>query len=483
MRVPIRDPTRCLVKRQWYGFVIAALTLGLTVTTGQAAPRSPESLRDAQAAFEAKQYPKALSLLDPLTVGDRVSVEARRLKLRTLIKLGKPRDAALEYELIEQGLGKDDVPLLRELCLGAIVPLLTDMREQMRGAGYTALKESESEDTVRYFEDGLTDGSGLIRALAAEGLGKLKAGRQSARLRKALDDQAAVVRATALKALGRSGEPSVLALAEKAVSDEQPMVHVAALGVQAMLGRREAIKKLEASVASLNPEEKGSALRWLAELEGTAALPLLKQGLREAQPSVRGAAAMAVAELKGGEGGALLIPLLDDPVAPVRASAAASLGAFPGSSSVEALKKGLRDSHPTVRAAAIGALLEQGVVADGLTEAVHGLVNHTDPGFRGAAARALGKARGAGVSPAIETLQILLNDTLPRPRIVAARSLGQMEGGESTVPVRVKMLKRSLADQDDAVRATAGGAILHLLHDDAGGSGTPRQKAQMPARP
>jgi HEAT repeat protein len=272
-------------------------------------------------------------------------------------------------------------------------------------------------------------------------------------------------------------------LAEKAVADEQPMVHVAALGVQAMLGRREAIQKLESSVNSLNPEEKGAALRWLAELDAATALPLLKQGLRETQPSVRGAAAMAVAEIKSGEGASLLIPLLDDPVAPVRAAAAAGLGAFPSAVAVEALKKGLRDAHPTVRAAAIGGLLEHGVVMDGLTEAVHGLVNHTDPAFRGAVARALGKARGDGLQPAIDTLQVLLNDTLPRPRIVAARSLGQIEGGESTVSRRLEILKGAIADRDDAVRATAAGAILHLLNRGSRSDHGAGRKAQVPARP
>lgn len=471
-----------MTPRLWSTLVVGALSSLFSVTEIPAAPPSSEGLREAQSAFEARQFPKALSLLEPLTTGERVSVDARRLKLRTLLQLGKPIDAVREYELVEQTLGKDDPPLLRELSMGLILPLLTDMREQMRGAGYTALKEAESEETVRYFEDGLTDGSGLVRALAVEGLGKLKGGRQSPRLRKALEDQAGVVRATALKVLGRAGDPSVMNLAEKAVADEQPMVHVAALGVQALLGRREAVKKLEASVESLNPEEKGSALRWLVELEGNAALPLMRRTLKESQPSVRGAAAMALAELKDGEGVALLVPLLDDPVAPVRAAAAASLAAFPGPTAVEALKKGLRDAHPTVRAAAIGSLLEQGVVEDSLSGAVHALVNHTDQAFRGAVARALGRARGESVQPAIETLQILLNDPLPRPRIVAARSLGQIEGGESTTASRLAILKKSLSDHDEAVRATAGGAILHLLQHRSVSTGSPRQKAQVPAR-
>ncbi|MBI3603152.1 MAG: HEAT repeat domain-containing protein, partial [Nitrospirae bacterium] len=48
---------------------------------------------------------------------------------------------------------------------------------------------------------------------------------------------------------------------------------------------------------------------------------------------------------------------------------------------------------------------------------------------------------------------------LPRPRIAAARSLGQI-GGKELVP----MLKNALKDQDDAVRATVGGALGRVLY-------------------
>ena len=61
-------------------------------------------------------------------------------------------------------------PLLRELAIAVILPFRADMREQIRGAAYTALKEIHSEDMVPLLEEGLGDGSGMIRALVAEGL-------------------------------------------------------------------------------------------------------------------------------------------------------------------------------------------------------------------------------------------------------------------------------------------------------------------------
>jgi HEAT repeat protein len=51
-----------------------------------------------------------------------------------------------------------------------------------------------------------------------------------------------------------------------------------------------------------------------------------------------------------------------------------------------------------------------------------------------------------------------LRDPIPRPRIAAARALGQI-GGADVLPI----LKAALHDEDDAVRATAGGAIARVI--------------------
>lgn len=52
----------------------------------------------------------------------------------------------------------------------------------------------------------------------------------------------------------------------------------------------------------------------------------------------------------------------------------------------------------------------------------------------------------------------MLKDPIPRPRIAAARALGQI-GGTDLLPI----LKAALHDEDDAVRATVGGAIARIL--------------------
>ena len=113
--------------------------------------------KEAQTAFEKKAYQQALDELAKLDKEKAAAPDVRRIKIRSLINLGKPKDALDEYDQLAQSLKRDDEPVLREVALGLIVVLMKDMREQMRGAAYTALKEIDSNEVVPLFEDGLSD--------------------------------------------------------------------------------------------------------------------------------------------------------------------------------------------------------------------------------------------------------------------------------------------------------------------------------------
>lgn len=220
-------------KRRWIRTVnlcLAAVIVSGPLVGLWPVPANAGSLKDAQAAFDKKQYQEALDIIEQVTKEKGSQPETRRLKVRSLIFLGKPKDALVEYERHEQESKQEDRPLLKDVSLGFIYALVKDMREQMRGAAYTALKDVDSAETIPALEDGLSDGSGLVRALAAEALGKLDAGRKSPRLRNALEDQAGLVKATVIKVLGKSGDRSVIPLLEKALKDEQPAVRLAAAG-------------------------------------------------------------------------------------------------------------------------------------------------------------------------------------------------------------------------------------------------------------
>lgn len=437
--------------------LIGALPFVSFAFAGESA-RSPISLSDALAAFKKQQYVQTLELLDRLAHEGIASPDVSTLKIRTLLKLGRPVDALTEYERLEHQLKRDDEPLLREIAIGFITPLLKDMREQMRGAAYTALKELDSDEAIPYFEGGLSDGSGLVRALAAEGLGRREAGRRSPRLRKALEDQAGLVKAAAIKALGRTGDRSVIPALERAQSDELPIVRVAALGALFRMGRKEAWDRLLRAAEALNPEERAAALRVMGELKEARAYPVLLEAMTYQQPSVRGAAAQALGMLAKPEAAASLRKSLQDPVPAVRATAALSLAELGSKESVSALRQVLADSSPMVQAKAAAALLRLNEPYESVAPVIRKLTQQNDPGVRAESAKALGSAAGANAREAVEALRTLLVDALPLPRMVAARSLGHI-GTREAVPI----LKAALKDQDEAVRATAGGALARIL--------------------
>ena len=435
--------------------VAALCHVCLPIAVAAGAASAPKEI---QVLYEKKEYQKVLDEIAKLTQERSAVPEVRRIKVRSLLKVGNPTVALEEYDKLQAALRQDDLPLLRDVAIGFIVVLLKDMREQMRGAAYTALKEVESDEIVPFFEDGLSDGSAPVRALAVEGLGRLERGRRSAKLRTALDDQAGLVKARVVKVLGRSGDPAVVPLIESAAKDDLNTVRIAAYAALIRLGRKEAWDQLRQAADAPNPEDRAEAIRVMADLEDPRGAALMADLLAYQQPSVRGAAVKGLGRLGRTDVRGKIEQLLQDPVPAVRESAATSLADFGGNQSVPALTRLLRDGTYTVRASAIGALLQLDQPFETVAPAVRGLSQQSDPGARAAAAHALGKATKANADGAMSSLSSLLSDPLPGPKIVALRSLGHV-GDHETLPA----LKEALHDQNEAIRATAGGALLRIL--------------------
>lgn len=437
--------------------IVGCLSVSTTVPLLAAA--GPSSVpKEMQNLYEKKEYQKALDELAKLDQGKTAAPDIRRLKIRSLLRLGNPKDALDEYDKLEASLKQDDLPILREVALGFIVVMMKDMREQMRGAAYTALKEVDSDDVVPYFEDGLSDGSGPVRVLAVEGLGRSEAGRKSAKLRTALEDQAGLVKARVVKVLGRSGDPAVLPLIEAATKDELNTVRIAAYASLIRLGHKEAWEQLRQAAGSPNPEDRAEAIRVIAELNDQRGAALMTELLTYKQPSVRGAAVRGLGHLGKKEARGKIEQLLQDPIPAVRESAAASLADMGGTESVPALTQALKDGTFTVRASAVAALLQLGQPFEVMGPTVRSLAQQNDTGARASAAHALGKATKTNSAGAIALLGSLLADPLPGPKIVAIRSLGHI-GDREVLPA----LKEAMHDPNEAVRTTAGGAVLHIL--------------------
>jgi HEAT repeat protein len=419
---------------------------------------APSVPKEAQTAFEKKAYQQALEELAKLDKEKSAAPDVRRLKIRALINMGKPKESLDEYDLLAQSLKRDDEPVLREVALGMIVVLVKDMREQMRGAAYTALKEIDSNEAVPLFEDGLSDGSAPVRALAVEGLGRSEAGRKSKKLRGALEDPAGEVKTRVVKALGRSGDHSVLPLIETAAKDELSPVRIAAYAALIRLGKKEAWDDLRKAADAANPDDRTDAMRAMADLKDQRGAPLFVELLTYGQPSVRGIAARGLGQLGWKEAREKIELLLKDPIPGVRESAAAGLADLHSVESVPAISQLLGDGQMTVRAAAVASLLQLGQPFETVVETARALARQSDTAARASIAFALGKATKPNAKAAVSFLGGLTADSLPGPKIVALRSLGHI-GDREEIP----LMMEGMHDANEAVRATAAGGLLHLL--------------------
>jgi tetratricopeptide (TPR) repeat protein len=123
------------------------------------------AMAQAQQAYKEEKFQETVDVLKPILKKAPVPLGATRLHLLALARLGEIPDALDAYEGMVKSSKREDEGLLRQMAIASILPRRTDMREQIRGAAYTALKEINSDEVIPYLEDGLTDGSGMLRAL------------------------------------------------------------------------------------------------------------------------------------------------------------------------------------------------------------------------------------------------------------------------------------------------------------------------------
>lgn len=414
----------------------------------------------AQQAYEEKKFQEVVDMLKPVLKKAPVPLQATRLHLLALARLGEIVEALDAYEGMVKATKREDERLLRQMAIASILPRRTDMREQIRGAAYTALKEIDSDDVVPYLEDGLTDGTGMLRALVAEALAKRKVGQQSKRFRNALEDGAGLVRAAVLIGLGRTGEAGLIPLVEKSLQDEQALVQIAAARALYELGQKKYWARIEQGAQSKEGYERGAAIRAFGELGDKRAIPILEKTATDTQPSIRAAALVSLGKLAFPETLPTLKAALFDRIPAVRSVAALSLGYFAPHEVLAPLKRALGDTNPGVQAATVASLLRVGAPFSVVEVAVHQLLQDSNPAIRSGAAKALGNGKGPNVTG---TLTMILNDALPGPRIVATRSLGRIQ--ERAL---LAVLKRTLRDSDAAVRVTAAGSIVRLLDAKVG---------------
>jgi HEAT repeat protein len=409
----------------------------------------------AARAFDAGEYDQVIRLYQAARAdGNQTpSQDLSRLALRSYVRLGRPEDAwPLYQQLIPEG-SADDLPLLREIAWTVVTSRVRDPLEHVRLAAFTVLAESRAQDVGPLLEDSLLDPSVVIRAKAAEAIGRAKLTSGTGTLMRALDDRAPSVRIAAMTSLGELGVVSVRdRLIEVARRDEGPE-SVFAAGALIRLGREDMLADVSAAVTYPEPEIRMAALGVLGRLKRPATLSLLTQAVYDPEASVRAFAAGALGEFGQTSGISALTHALADEDPRVRAIAATSAGRLGGPHIRSLLQPLLRDADDFVRASALEGLVRAGD-HDAMFTAAH-LAKHSAPQVRAAVAQSLAVK---DYKQAIPLLEQLLRDPQPQPRLAAARALGHV-GVQAAIPA----LKKALQDSEPAVRITAGGGLLRVI--------------------
>jgi len=440
----------------------SAVSLSLAETRTPNAPRGSALEREATDAFNHAEYDQVLQLWRSIPPDVTPSKSLIRLAFHSALKLGQPEDALTLYHRLVPTDAPDDRALLRPLALSFVTSHVRDSQEYVRIAAYTVLAELGLAETQAVLEDGLLDTSVLVRARAAEAIGKAGLAGKSGPLQRAINDAMPAVRIAAMNVLSEAKVTAIMPqLIAVARTDDGPEA-VFAYAALYRLGKHDMLTDITGAATLPDPEVRMAALGVLGQLKRPSSLSVLSQGVYDPEPSVRAFAAGALGDFGQSGGVAPLTHALGDESARVRAIAATSLGRLGIRENRPLLQALTRDANMQVRASATEGLLRLGDTSAILLAA--DLARHPDPSIRAAAAHALAATSD---KQAAVILQMLLQDQQPQPRLMAAKALGK-----STAPV-IPLLKKGLQDSDVAIRLAAAGSLLQQIRRSA-----PSTKAQ-----
>jgi HEAT repeat protein len=436
-------------------FLASALHQAVPASAKARPSSHKQTASPAAQAFDSGDYDQVIRLYQAARSegGQSPSKDLSRLALRSYARLGRPEDAWPLYQLLFPDGSADDPSMLREIAWTTVTSRLRDPLEHIRLAAFAVLAESPTNEIGPLLEDSLLDPSVVIRAKAAEAIGRAKLTSGTGTLIRALDDRAPSVRIAAMTSLGELGVVSVRdRLVELARRDEGPE-SVFAAGALIRLGREDMLADVSAAATFPDPEIRMAALGVLGRLKRPGTLSVLTQAVYDPDASVRAFAAGALGEFGQKSGLSALTHALTDEDPRVRAIAATSAGRLGVPHIRSVLQPLLRDADDFVRASALEGLARAGD-QDVLFTAAH-LAKHTAPPVRAAVAQSLAVK---GYKQAIPLLDQLLRDPQPQPRLAAARALGHV-GGQAAIPA----LKKALQDSEPAVRITGGGGLLRVI--------------------
>ena len=416
------------------------------------APTASALEREATDAFNRAEYDRVLKLWHSIPAEGTASKTLIRLAFQSSLKLGRPEEALPLYQRLVPADQPDDPSFLRPLALSFLTSHVRDPQEYVRIMAYTMLAELGLPETQAVLEDGLLDGSVLVRARAADAIGKAGLAGKSGPLRRALSDAMPAVRIAAMNALSEANVTEIKPyLIEVARTDEGPESVFAAAALY-RLGKQDMLTDITGAATLPDPEVRMAALGILGQLKRPSSLSVLSQGVYDPEPSVRAFAAGALGDYGHVGGSGPLTHALGDENARVRAVAATSLGRLGIRDNQPLLRALTRDADMLVRASAVEGLLRLGDLSAVALAA--DLAKHANPTVRAATAHAL---TATSDKQGVAILQTLLHDQQPQPRLSAVKSLGK--SGAEVIP----LLKQGLQDTDVTIRMAAAGSILQQL--------------------
>ena len=346
----------------------------------------------AHSALIAIGVPAAEALIGRLKDTDK------RVRVYAATALGEIRDRRAVEPLIGALQDKDwEVRRQAAAALGeikdpqAVKPLVTTLPDndwRVRDFVQSALTEIGGP-AVEPLIASLRDESGLVRARAAETLGKIKDVRAAEPLLAILNDSERVVQVVARDALVQIGVPAV-----------KPLINA--------LKHRDSLVRAHAAAA-------------LGEIKDHRAVEPVLAALKDQDAGVRRSAAAALESLQDRRAVTSLLAALKDEDAEVRKAAAEALGGLGDPGAVEALLAALGDVDNTVRtgaARALGRLKDRRAV-----EPLIGALKDEDWEVRRQAATALGKIKDPR---AVGPLVPLTTDSAVEVRIAARAALKEI---------------------------------------------------------
>lgn len=432
---------------------------------------SDEEIASAKAAYEKKDYNRALAFSDAVLRKTPSSLPAHRIKALSYIGQGSVEAAFNDYDTVEKRYPEIAPALLKEISAGIIKRSLSDENYFVRSAAVKAMGEMGDPEWIPFIVPSLRDPQTFVRFFAVESLGQL-GGAEALKLLlaagkdpdgmvrvgavKALDDMADLQKHSEKKGGGISGVDMKNVLATF-TGDSDVTVRLFALASMAKQGDDSSFNQLLESIKTLPQNARAAAAAALGRSKRKETAPLLNLMITQDDDNLRMYAAEAMGEIASPETYPLLVKALTDVQAPVRGAAATSLGKLGDPRAIPLLQKALEDPDRIVQVSAAEGLKRLGQVK---FEVYRAALEEKDYAIRHFA---LGSLRKVGGKEALPILAEALNDSAPRVRIAAVRAVGEIGG-----PDAVSLLKKSLTDPDLSVQTYAAGNVGRLLNKGPG---------------